>query len=439
MPDKAPTIVPGTPTITQPSTGPVTPPAQEPVKDTSPGIDVVQKVFDRIMPPGKDAKPPASATPPVTEPPPAIPPPPVEPPKEPVKPAEEPKPPVEHKMPSFLEEALKVEPSQPEKPAAPPEEEWPEELPTFKSSDEAKNRYKKWRESYKTLKEEAKSLRERPGGLDEQTKARMDMLEGQNKEMATVLSRFGVEQSAEFQQNVIRPLYGAWNEACRIVKESGLDPNDLARAMSLGGKTQFEALDQLFEGMPESAKSEVHDALRAYRKLEDVRRSALANAPANFEQIRKREMEREYAVLNKQKEEMASMFDDAIKQLRDEAKVEVLQTTTDPEAGWWNDQQKELIATSRKLYLENTDMRKMAMACVLAPMADTYRKLWLTERAARNKAEKNLQEKFGAEPSLSESPGATTPSQEAQMKEDLKRPFSEVFLREFHRAQARSR
>ena len=429
-----PVIVPPTPTVNQPS-GPA---------DNSPGLEQVQAVFDKIMPPGKDEKPPP---PPSSTPPPAAPSSPEKdaqshtptgpeaqaPPETEAAPKTE-----ERKIPSFLEEALRVDSkSEPAKAPEPtPAEDWPEELPTFKSSDEAKARYKNWRQSYDRLKEENKKLSTRPQPVDDQ---KVKFLEQQNQEMAKALSRFGVENNQEFQQQVLRPLHAHWNEAARIVKDAGGDPQLLANAMQMTGKAQFEALDELFQDMPESAKAEAHDALRNYRRFENIRRQALSNAPQTFEVLQRKELERQYATVSQQREEMKNIFENQLRRIRDEAKLEIFQTTSDPEAKWWNDQAKAIEDNSRKLYLENTDMDKMAVACILAPAVDAYRQLWLGERARRAKAESSLKEKFGAEPSLSESPGPHKPQAETQFQEDLKQPFEQVFLREFHKSQQQRR
>ena len=127
--------------------------------------------------------------------------------------------------------------------------------------------------------------------------------------MAEVLSRVGVEHSADFQNQIIRPLTGAWNEAVRIVHEAGGDPNQLAQVMSLQGKAQFEGLDELFSEMPESAKMEAHEALRTYKRYEEARQRAVANAPRTMEAIREKEVQREYQNVQQQRAQMASMFD----------------------------------------------------------------------------------------------------------------------------------
>ena len=432
MPD--PVIIPPTPTVVQPSV------------DTSPGLDVVQKAFDKAYPEIKVRPSRSTATSSSEEPPkPAETPPapvtPVQtPPEEPTKPQVSPsEPSPEHlDVPSFLEQALRGEPSQGVKaPAA--EDEWPEELPSFKTPEESKARYRKWRTQYNNIKSELRTLQEKPA-LNAHQLARMETLETQNRQMHDVLTRVGVEQSAEFQNNILRPLHQSWNEAARIVKQSGSDPQDLAKAMALSGKAQFEALDELFSGMPESAKAEVNEALRVYRRFEDARRSTVQNAPPAREGIRKREQERAVQELGRQREEMKGIFDRQMVRLRDEAKLELLLRTDSADGKWWNDQGEKIIEQGRSLFLENTDMDKVAMACLLAPAADTYRKLWLASQNKIGKLQKIIKEKIGNEPVLSESGGSQVlQTSEAQQAADLKRPFAEVFLREFHRSQARAK
>lgn len=403
-------------------------------------VDSVQRAFDRVLPAIKTQPTPPAAQPPVA--------PPVEPVKQQQqKPVPEPPtPPVspepkhdEVDVPSFLEQALRGEEPTPPA-AAPTEDEWPEELPSFKNSDEAKARYKKWREAHKGLRDELKALKERPSVIDPTTKQRMEFLETQNKQMSEVLTRLGVEQSAEFQQKIMAPLHASWNEAARIVRDGGGDPQALARAMTLTGRAQFEALDEVFDAIPESAKSEANEALRVYRRYEEARRQAVANAPQALEGIRKRETEREMATIQKQRDDMKNIFDNAVKRLRDDAKLEVLLRTDKPEGDWWNSQGDAIVKQARELYLENTDMNRVAMACLLAPAADTYRKLWLNSQKKIGQLQKVINDRIGNEPNLSESGGSqriATPDQ--QLADDLKRPFSEVFLREFHRQQAQGR
>lgn len=413
-----PQIVPPTPTITQPPPG----------VDTSPGMDAVQRAFDTAYPDlGKKA--PATSAPLAAPEPPAAPP--AAPPTTEQPPAA---PPQEFKVPSFLEEALRGEPGQSAAPAAPePDAEFPEDLPP----DQKQSRIKGLRDAYKRVKAEADALRAQPQ-RDPQEQQRMQWLEHQNRSMAEMLSRVGVEQSADFHNNIIAPLTASWNEAARIVRDAGGDPQELAKVMSLSGKAQFEGLDSLFDGMPESARMEAHDALRTYRRYEDARRNAVANAPKTLEAIKNRENQRQYEELTKQRQEMGTMFERAVQRLRDEAKVEVFQKTSDPEGKWWNDQSDQLIAQGRSLFLENTDLDRVALACLLAPAADTYRKLFLTAQKKVGDLQKIINDRLGGEPNLSESAGSSFTA-ESQMKEDLKKPFADVFLREFHKSQARSR
>jgi ferredoxin-NADP reductase len=424
-----PQIVPPTPTINQ---------------GTDPGAAAdaalgqsVQTIFDRIMPPAKGEEPPKPPPPPQE-----APKPPVTPPETPPAPTEPVPPPTqiptspepERKLPSFIEQALKVEPAEP---SAAPVDELPENLDHV-TPEEHRKRWQSFRGAFNALKEENKTLKNRPP-IDEPTRARLEYLENENKTMSQRLNQFSIETNQDFQQNVIQPMQGAWYKAARIMQEAGGDPKQLAKAMSVSGLAQYQALDDILSDLPESAKAEVNNALTAYRQLDEVRQNALKDAPRTVRELNKRNMERQVEFINKQKSEMGVLFDEAVRKLRDEAGVEVLRRTDDPESAWWNQQGDELVKTARNLYLDNADLGRMAMACVLAPMADTYRKLWFQEREARVKAEGTLKEKFGAEPSLSESGGAVPVPGAASMRDDLKRPFDQVFLDKFHELQRQGR
>lgn len=421
MPDP---IVPPTPTVYQPSNAPPAP------IDNSPGMEAVQRAFDTAYPDVKkpSSTPPSPATDAPKEPSPQ---PSTTPPPEPPK---QPAPGEEHKLPSFLQDALKQD-APPAPPAVDPEADFPEDLPPA----EKQSRIKGLRDAYKRLKQEADTLRKQPQ-RDPQEQQRMQWLEHQNRQMSEVLSRVGVEHSQEFQQKIIAPLTGSWNEAVRIVQDAGADPNQLAQAMSLQGRAQFEALDQLFAEMPESAKTEAHDALRTYRRFEEARQRAVANAPKTLETIRERENQRQYHELQQQRGNMQQMFERALGRLRDEAKVEVFMKTDEPEGKWWNDQGEQLIQQGRQLFLENTDMDKVALACLLAPTADAYRKLFIKSQQKVSELNKIIRERLGNEPTLSESGGnAGNLTPDGQFQEDLKKPFSQVFLREYHKARERNR
>ena len=187
--------------------------------------------------------------------------------------------------------------------------------------------------------------------------------------------------------------------------------------------------------MPESAKTEAHDALRTYRRFEEARQRAVANAPKTLETIRERETARQYQDLQQQRGQMSQMFDRALTRLRDEAKVEVFMKTDQPEGKWWNDQAEQLVQQGKQLFLENTDMDKVALACLLAPTADAYRKLFIKSQQKVGELNKIIRERLGNEPNLSESGGnAGNLTPDSQMQEDLKKPFADVFLREFHRS-----
>ena len=304
--------------------------------------------------------------------------------------------PSEHLLPSFLEQALGTEPVKPALPAEAPSVapaalpgEWPEEMPAVATGEEQKANYRKWRTEYNQLKTELAAARAQPGQPDEATTRKVTFLEGENRSMREQLSRMGVEQHRDFQAQIINPMKAAWGEASRILSSVGGKPEELAKALNLSGKAQFEAIDEILEDVPQSARMEITGAVGAYRRLDQRRRAALdqRNLPQTVEALRKKDMEVQLNFLARQKEQMGSMYDQAVARLRDEAKVEVLQRSNDPNDKWWNDQAEQLEAVGRGVFTDNTDMGRLAYACAMAPMADVYRKLFLSERTARLKAE----------------------------------------------------
>jgi len=161
----------------------------------------------------------------------------------------------------------------------------------------------------------------------------------------------------------------------------------------------------------------------------------LADMPRTMQALQKADLERQYSLLNQQREQMGHLFDQAVKLLRDEAKVELLQKSNEPDSKGWNDQADALESAGRTLFMENSDMKKLALASLLAPMADAYRKLWLTERALRLKTDKTLDKRYGSEPTLSDSGGNTGSA--PSFAEDLKQPFSKLFMRELQKQAGR--
>jgi hypothetical protein len=144
--------------------------------------------------------------------------------------------------------------------------------------------------------------------------------------------------------------------------------------------------------------------------------------------------------MGRARNEMVQMFDRALATLRDEAKVEVFLKTSDPETDWWNKQGDQVVEQARNLFLQNTDLNKVAFACLLAPAADAYRNLFIKAQKEVGALKQIIRDKGWSEPNLSESAGdASRLTPEAKLKHDLSRPFGEVFLEEFHNQQRRSR
>ena len=191
----------------------------------------IQKIFDKVAPKMKGAatepaqeKPPQPSTVPSAQPVP-----------EPQKTEEPPKEaptqaplstPEPSRIPSFIEEALRVESSQPAEPKPPVVDELPEEPPTFKTPEESKQNWRQFREKYNAQKKELESLKNRPA-VDPQLNEKVTYLENLTKQQQLALTQAGVERHQEFQARILAPMNAAWQEAAGWSRKAAVTP-DLA-------------------------------------------------------------------------------------------------------------------------------------------------------------------------------------------------------------------
>jgi hypothetical protein len=190
------------------------------------------------------------------------------------------------------------------------------------------------------------------------------------------------------------------------------------------GKAHYEAMDEILSGLPESAKGELTATMRDYTRFAKQRQNALANAPQVAEDIRRQDEQRQLQTLTQAKEQLSKKFDDVLKHTRDVVGFELLRKSDDPAHTEWNSMVDNIVDYGRGLALENQDEVKMLQASLLAPAAMTLRDLWLKAEKRASAAEKELNSLRKSEPSMSSS-GA--PSNGTPSKDDLKRPFKDLF------------
>jgi Skp family chaperone for outer membrane proteins len=335
----------------------------------------------------------------------------------------------EFKLPSF------VTGEEPPKPAEPPKEEISlEQLPAqppATASEKEKINWSKARKLMERQETELKDLRLKAADReakgkqpDETTTKRIAELEIKNKQYEEFFQRQSIENHPAFVQQVIRPMQAAYSDAQRIISEAGGDTAALDRAIALGGKAHYDAMDEILSGLPESAKGELTATMRDYSRYAKQRQSALANAPQVAEDMRRQDEARQLQYLTQHKEQLSKKFDDVLKHTRDVVGFELLRKSDNPGDSQWNQMVDNIVEYGRGLALENQDEVKMLQASILAPAAITLRDLWLKAEKRASTAEKELSALRNSEPSMSSS-GA--PSNGTPSKDDLKKPFKDLF------------
>ena len=343
-------------------------------------------------------------------------------------------------LPSFLSPP-KVEGapdvSKPDAPAAP--EEWPEELPGTKDT-KTQGQWKRFKEFYKTrtaevetLKRENETLRAQNGTIPQETTEKLQRLEKDNAELLGYVERYSLQNHPKFVNQIEQPLARARDAARSILKDAGGDPAQLDSAFTAHGKARYEILDELTQGIPESAKGELLATFKDVRAIEERRNQILADPKRTMESLRKEDIQTQRAQLEAQTKQLDNTLNDIVSSLRDNDKLEVLQRTTDPKEGWWNEQGEQIVSIAREI-LHSPDPKKLTAAIVLGASADVYRGLFLDANERARKAEGELASLRGKEPSFEGEPSEDTVPSEAK---DFKQPFSAAFIQTLNRQRNR--
>lgn len=339
----------------------------------------------------------------------------------------------EYKLPSFV---LGEEPAKPATPVA-EEEPLPVEAPAG-SDEKTKLNWKKARDKIDRQEAELKELRAKAQSREEKGKApneaeaqRIADLERENTEYKQALQRQSIENHPQFINQVLRPLQASYTEAKRIISDAGGDESALDRALVATGKAHYDAMDEILSGLPESAKVELTSSIRDWRKFNQQRQNALANAPKLAEDMKRADEARQLQAVTEYQKEMDRTYEDVVKHSRDVVGFELLRKSDNPEHAEWNGMVDKIVDYGREL-LRSDDKVKMAQACVFAPAAMTLRDLWKRAEQRASRAEKELAALRSSEPSMSSS-GSPNPVKD----DDLKIPFEKLLIQTLHKQTGR--
>jgi hypothetical protein len=339
-------------------------------------------------------------------------------------------------LPSFLQKTV-------EKPAAvpapaPASEDWPEELPGTKDI-KVQGNWKRFREQYSSrgaevtkLQKEIDTLRQTTGKADPQLTERMTQLEKDNSELLGYVERYSLQNHPKFVAQIDQPLQRAVAAAKSILQDAGGDPASLDNVFSATGKQRYEILDEVTAGLPEAAKGELLATMKDIRAIEARRQQILSDPKRTMEHLRKEDIESQRQQIQTQTKQLDDTLSDIVNQLREVDKLEVLQRTSDPKETWWNDQGEQIVSIAREI-LHSPDPKRLTAAIVLGASADVYRELFQDAMVRAEKAEGELKSLRGKEPSMERESGEETESGE----DDVKKPFSELFIQKLQRQRNR--
>lgn len=408
------------------------PPASEIIVDTPPNTDGIDEPGFGNLTEAFDKAFPSTARKPEATPPPAAPPAPETPPA--AEPKVEPPPPAAAVPETKPEDQTVPEVIFGDKKEEPPAAPEPEiEVPPGITKEKDIQSWKQLRTAYETEKkarareasEFTKKLAEaQAAATDPAIQATIDQLKRQNLELLQVVERKSVEDHPRFRQEITAPRAQALKEAHQLLEYGNVEPKQLDKALALQGAAQIEALDGIYEKLPESAKAELAAAVLQIRRLDTRREQILQNASGTAEKLRQQDTIGQHERLQQQEQHMLKLADAAVAHLRDKAGFEVFVKSDDPKDGWWNEQVEERLTDMRRLLTKEADPAQHALAAGMAVAAPFYRDFAIKMRTENLALKAELAAIKGAEPRLDGGGETSIPSED-----DSKLTFAESVAR----------
>lgn len=328
-----------------------------------------------------------------TPPPPVVPP--VEAPKAP--PVEEPK---KNDLTSRLAPDFAALETKPEIPVEPPVKITDEMIAAAKTP-KAQADMRKFRASYEKLEKEVEELRKRPVvSEDTETKTLLEITTKERDNLLSRLERYDLQATPAFQEKYIKPRQQKFDDAYSLVKESGGNPEALARAMSLSGKPRIEALEEIAESIPQQImRNRFERLIEAIDADSRVINEKLANAKLAAEEEAKNDIIRRHEHNEKITKELKSLLAAARSDLTEKMKLETLIKTGKPEDEWW-DKKVDQVESIAEEFLFKSTPQEWAIGAYMVGSAGVFREMYQAERAARLAVEQENRELKGAEPNL---------------------------------------
>ena len=269
----------------------------------------------------------------------------------------------------------------------------PEQPPDHIKTAKAREDYRKWRENHAGLLRQIQELQVKASApADTELQTRYAELEKENQVYRERVERVDLWSSPAFERDKLIPREKNFEAAANIVKEAGVEPQKLRRALSLSGYERTEALDDLAERI--SSKTQRDRFGRIIDAIDEQTteiNQMVANARKANEEYRKQDLINRHKSGEKSVQEMKTLLAAARKSLEQEGGFWILKKSDNPEYDWYNKEIDLADRASEELLLE-AGPEQAALGAALAPHAIRLFKMLNNERSARKALENEIRE-----------------------------------------------
>ena len=324
-------------------------------------------------------------------------------------PAPAPAPATEAPPASALDELLQVTP--PEAVAAPAaakefpavDEVFPEKPTMDLKTSKARENYARQRDAYKALDH---ALRDANAKLEarapsEEASARITELESRIAQMSQSFERVAITEHPAFIAQFEKPLADLRAQAGAILKDGGIDPNELAQVFALHGNDRIKAIDILGDAIESpTLRRRLERTMESIEAKEDERGKVMADSKNNMERLTQQEKIQKHQAMEAETKKVNGMVDGIVDHFSQKVKIPFFQKGEGEKYAGWNKQMDADTEEARDLIMNCADESKLSAAILLGVKFPRAMAAYTATRKALLAAEAQIKELRGGRPGL---------------------------------------
>lgn len=277
-------------------------------------------------------------------------------------------------------------------------------------SEAARGNFKKMQETHAAkvaeLTGQIEELKKGGAGEAAGIKAQLEKVQKENAELLEVVEKIGLERSPQFTQKFVKGRAELVTKMLAKVQEVGGDAEAFKKALTLGGKARFEAMQGALIDVPDMAQAQIAQLVGSLEGIDAERDTVLAQSKETLSAWERQQLEQ----AEQQRQQMGVAQRTRFTQLLDAMSGTTMMLRRvppeTPGADQWNATVDEIVKGGETLLFETTDWDQFAAASIRAKAYEKLEPMFKQTHALLAEANKRIAELTAAEPGTSNGGGS---------------------------------